>query len=432
MLLKKMVFAEYKVKLFKIFLPIMLSQLISQIQMVIDRIFLGRLEVLYMSAIGNATAPVWTTMSFVFSLSMGASILISQSIGARNEKQAREYAASLLVFHNVLPVVLFFFWVFCAPMVYRLMGVSENVMGPCVTYTRFYAPVFLLIGTGAALNVILQSSGNTKPLVVYGIIRSGMNVILDYVMIFGKFGFPAMGIAGAAIATTVSEFIGAIYIFVRVVKSRHLITKPTLDEVRHAKLSLYLKSVKLGIPTASEDFCWNFGNLMLIRILNTINEFAAAIYSIVFTIEVLAVVVIGSIGNGTVTLSQLILEEEFLHPTLSTLTVDKGSFSPSFNPETKNSSIIFSINDEDPNAFIKLYQNFIYTNIGKDQIMSYNSQTRRQLHFKRSASLPLKIERNSDRLVILNRDGSISWYNPSLASVIVDWYMTTEGQWYEF
>ena len=103
-----------------------------------------------------------------------------------------------------------------------------------------------------------------------------------------------------------------------------------------------------------------------------------------------------------------------------------------FNPETKNSSIIFSINDEDPNAFIKLYQNFIYTNIGKDQIMSYNSQTRRQLHFKRSASLPLKIERNSDRLVILNRDGSISWYNPSLASVIVDWYMTTEGQWYEF
>ena len=74
----------------------MLSQLISQIQMVIDRIFLGRLEVLYMSAIGNATAPVWTTMSFVFSLSMGASILISQSIGARNEKQAREYAASLL------------------------------------------------------------------------------------------------------------------------------------------------------------------------------------------------------------------------------------------------------------------------------------------------------------------------------------------------
>lgn len=103
-----------------------------------------------------------------------------------------------------------------------------------------------------------------------------------------------------------------------------------------------------------------------------------------------------------------------------------------FNPETKNSSIIFSINDEDPNAFIKLYQNFIYTNIGKDQIMSYNSQTRRQLHFKRSASLPLKIERNSDRLVILNRDGSISWYNPALASVIVDWYMTTEGQWYEF
>ena len=60
---------EYKNKLVKIFVPIMLSNLISQVQMFIDRIFLGRMNILYMSAVGNATAPVWTTMSFVYSLS---------------------------------------------------------------------------------------------------------------------------------------------------------------------------------------------------------------------------------------------------------------------------------------------------------------------------------------------------------------------------
>ena len=75
---------EYKNKLVKIFVPIMLSSLISQIQMFIDRIFLGRMNILYMSAVGNATAPVWTTMAFVYSLSMGASILISQSVGEKD------------------------------------------------------------------------------------------------------------------------------------------------------------------------------------------------------------------------------------------------------------------------------------------------------------------------------------------------------------
>ena len=62
--------SEYKNKLVKIFVPIMLSNLIAQIQMFIDRIFLGRMDILYMSAVGNATAPMWTTMSFVFSMAI--------------------------------------------------------------------------------------------------------------------------------------------------------------------------------------------------------------------------------------------------------------------------------------------------------------------------------------------------------------------------
>ena len=93
---------EYKRRLLQIAVPIMLSNLISNIQMLIDRIFLGRLDVLYVSAVGNATAPIWTTMSIVYSLAMGASILISQAVGEGKIEQAKEYAASLaLIFHTV-------------------------------------------------------------------------------------------------------------------------------------------------------------------------------------------------------------------------------------------------------------------------------------------------------------------------------------------
>ena len=93
--------SEYKNKLVKIFVPIMLSNLIAQIQMFIDRIFLGRMNILYMSAVGNATAPVWTTMSFVFSLSMGASILISQSVGEKDIEKLRELINSGLGFEEI-------------------------------------------------------------------------------------------------------------------------------------------------------------------------------------------------------------------------------------------------------------------------------------------------------------------------------------------
>ena len=122
--------SEYKNKLVKIFVPIILSKLIAQVHMFIDRIFLGRMDILYMSAVGNATAPMWTTMSFVFSMAMGASIIISQSVGEKDIEKSKDYAASLIKFHNVIPLLLFLFWTFCSPLVFKLMGVSENFKKP--------------------------------------------------------------------------------------------------------------------------------------------------------------------------------------------------------------------------------------------------------------------------------------------------------------
>ncbi len=281
----------------------MLSNLIGQVQMLIDRIFLGHLDVLYVSAVGNATTPVWTTMSVIFSLTMGASILISQAVGREDMEEVHKLSSSLLVFNNVLPVLLFFFWTFASPLVFKLMGVSQNLMKPCLTYTRIYAPCFLFLGIGAGLNVVMQTSGNTKPLLWFGIVRALLNIFLDYALIFGHFGFPAMGITGAALATTIAEVIGFVCSFIIVIRNKNLFTRPPLKSIFHATLRPYITSVKLGINTALEDFAWNFGNLVIIRVLNSINELAAGIYTIVYGIEVIAVVVIGSIGNATMTLT---------------------------------------------------------------------------------------------------------------------------------
>ena len=295
---------DYKNRLFKLFVPIMLSNLISQIQMLIDRIFLGRMNNLYMSEVGHATAPMWTPMSCIFSLSMGASILISHSVGEKDLDKAKEYAASMIKFHNVVPVLLFLFWMFASPLVFTLMGVSENVMGLCVSYTRIYSPVFLILGLGASYGVVFQTSNYTKPLVWYGLIRSLLNIVLDYLLIFGKFGCPRMEIRGAALGTAIAEYAGAFYLlYVTIAKRDKFFTSPGLKMIVHSRITPYLRSIKLGVPTACEDLLWNVGNLCIIRILNTINEMAAGIYTMVFTIEIIFVVVIGAIGSGTMTLT---------------------------------------------------------------------------------------------------------------------------------
>lgn len=303
MKLEKSRYKEYLRRLLIIAVPIILSNLISELQMLIDRIFLGRVNSLYMSAIGNVNSPLWTTMSFCFSLVVGASIMISQGVGAGNTEKTEEYAAAMLKWNNVIPFLLFFFWTFFAEKVFTIMGVSENVMPMCLEYTRYFAPIFLVVGLEASSTVIMQTSNYTKPLVYYGIVRAGINMLLDWILIFGKFGFPAMGIKGAAIATTIAEYAGCIYALVIFATSKKLPTRPRLISVWKAKFKPFFISAKLGINTAFEDFAWNFGNLMLIKILNSINEMAAGIYSIIFGIEVIVVVIVGAIGNGTMTLT---------------------------------------------------------------------------------------------------------------------------------
>lgn len=296
-------YKHYLNRLLKLAIPIIISNIISQVQMVVDRAFLGQKNPLYMSALGNVNSPIWMTISFCFSLSVGASILISQGIGAGNEENTEKYASAMMKWNNVIPILLFIFWLLCPQYLFRLMGVSENVMPFCLTYTRYYAPIFLVVGLEASSTVIMQTSNYTKPLVFYGAVRAGLNVILDWLLIFGNLGFPEWGIKGAAVATMISEYAGCIYAFYIFVTSKKLITRPSLKAIVSARLRTFVESAKLGLNAALEDFAWNLGNLMLITILNTIDEMAAGIYSMIFSIEVLVVVVVGAIGNGTLTLT---------------------------------------------------------------------------------------------------------------------------------
>ena len=294
---------QYGKRLLILAFPIIMNNIIAQLQMIIDRIFLGHANDLYMSALGNVSSPVWTTMSFCNSLVMGASILISQSVGAKKREDIGEYAGAMLKYNNIIPIFLCFFWMIFPKPVFMILGVSDNVMPLCLGYVRWYAPLFLLTGLGGSLGVILQTSNYTKPLVVYGCVRSGLNIFLDWMLIFGNLGMPALGIKGAAIATVIAEYVGAIYISVIFFTSKKLPTRPSWNDVKKGHFQSYLNAAKLGINIALEDFAWNIGNLILIRILNSINEYAAGIYTIIFGVEVLAVVIIGAIGSGTMTLT---------------------------------------------------------------------------------------------------------------------------------
>jgi len=103
-----------------------------------------------------------------------------------------------------------------------------------------------------------------------------------------------------------------------------------------------------------------------------------------------------------------------------------------YYPNNKHYIAIFQWGDEDTEAFTTFKNGYLYSNIGKTQVRAVNVSTRKSTVLPRFASLPMKLEANSTLMVVLNEDGSISWYNAKTNSLYANWYVTVEGNWIEY
>lgn len=289
--------------LWKIALPIMLNMLVSNLQMVIDRAFLGQIDVTYMAALGNVMAPLWATIAFSISLTTGANVLMSQALGAGRPQRALRLGYSLLKFNSVLPFVFFLVWVFGARGIFTLMGAQGQVLEYAVSYTLWVSPMLLLAGINSAGSALFQVSSYTTPLLVAGVIRAGLNIIFDWLLIFGNLGFPELGLEGAAIATSIAEFGGALYLVGALIHGKGLFHKLSWRGVWTSKPRAYLAIMRKGLPAAGEETLWNAGNLALIMLMNVISMIAAGMHTVVVTVELFPLLVFLALGQSTLVLA---------------------------------------------------------------------------------------------------------------------------------
>ncbi len=292
-----------KSQMFSIAVPVMFNLLFMQIQLIIDRAFLGHVNSDYLSAIGNVNFPLWTSMSVIWALGTGSAILISQSLGAGKRGKAEDYGAASLKYNSFLSILLFLIWFFFSGTIFKLMGVAEPVLGYSSRFIKIYSFSIIGFGLAASVNAIFQGSKMTSPIMYAGFFKSGLNIILDYILIFGNLGFPAMGLEGAAFATLISDCIGTSVLVSWMMLSRKLPVKINIKKTVLSPLGDYLKIIKIGIPSSLEEFLWNFGNLILVRFLNAISILAAGIYTLIFSIELIPALIFVSIGQASTTMA---------------------------------------------------------------------------------------------------------------------------------
>jgi putative MATE family efflux protein len=284
-------------RMFRIALPIAISDVTTQVQMLIDTAFLARYTVRMLggivlsgsdilSAVGNVFFPYLVTLSFLWSITTGTVILASQRLGAGEPENARRYAVTSLKFNSLLSWLVLLFWLLFAKSIFLAMGVREPILGLSLQYLRFISLELIYMGAASSLGAIFQSMGITRPEMVTGILRSLLHILLDYLLIFGHFGFPELGIAGAGIASTLAGLVATLVMAAIFFRMKNLAIRPDLRSVLHAPLKDYGRVLKVGLPVGLEDMLWNLGNLVLAFMLNRISAEAVGVYRLVVQIEI--------------------------------------------------------------------------------------------------------------------------------------------------
>ncbi len=289
-------------KVLRIAAPLILQRLSYQVQTWVDRAMLGHVDSGYFSAIGNVLVPYHAVSAVISAMCCGTTIIIAHSIGANNKEKARGYAECSYIGNSLFPIIAFLFFFFFSGFLFEIMGVQSPILEYAVSYMRIISISLLVMGPVSTSTSIMQGMGITKVIMLTGIISNIINVVLDWLLIFGNLGFPALGIEGAAIATVIGNLVTAPIPVVYVFKSKRITLGLTIKSALKFRWSMYKNVLKIGVPSGFEYFLWNLANFVIMTFLNRIDMISPGIYSLILGIENLPLVLYMGFANASLTL----------------------------------------------------------------------------------------------------------------------------------
>jgi putative MATE family efflux protein len=186
-----------------------------------DSIFLYHYNISQFAAIGIIGSFYLILASIGYGFSRGGQIFIARKYGEKNYQEIGVYFQALLFFEIALSTILYFIINTFSSAILKQLIASPDLIKHCSAYLKYRLPGIFFSYIGVVLIALYTAIADTK-IILYDTILLGIsNIVLNFVLIYGYFGLPEMGIAGSALASTLSEVIAFIVFIAYMVWNRH-------------------------------------------------------------------------------------------------------------------------------------------------------------------------------------------------------------------
>lgn len=249
--------------LLKLAPPVMLAQLIQALYNIIDSLFVGR----YSDSGLTALSIIYPLQLLLIALAVGTGVgintVMAAKLGVGNEKEADEYAGVGTPLAGFMWLLFAVICWFAMPFYAKMSTNSEVIIHDVIVYGRIVCVFSFGLFLESIWTKVLQSCGDMKTPMTAQIIGAITNIVLDPLLIFGMFGFPKMGIAGAAVATVSGQIMAAL-----IVMKKGFRKSPHRQVYPHHIAKIF----QLGIPNILMQSAYTFYILGLNLILATFSD----------------------------------------------------------------------------------------------------------------------------------------------------------------
>lgn len=279
------------------FFPIMLGTLFQQLYNTADAVVVGRfVGTEALAAVGGSTGQIANLIvNFFVGLASGATVIIARYYGAKNKKDLNDTlhtAAALSLVGGILTSVI---GIAATPGMLRLMKTPDNVMADSRTYLSIYFAGILFVFIYNVGSAILRAAGDSKRPLYFLIVCCFINIFLDIVLVV----FFHMGVAGAAIATVVSQAVSAVLVILVLLRSTDMY-RLIPRQIRFHKF-LLISIITIGLPAGIQSVMYNISNVLIQTSLNSLGTATMAAYTAFGKIDAVYWMISGAFSVSIVT-----------------------------------------------------------------------------------------------------------------------------------
>ena len=248
------------------------------------------------AATGLATQIAFFVIIMYLMVASGASIIISQNLGARKTAAAGRVAQGSIMLSIIFSVALSVIMCLAAEHIIGFFRLTDpQVHKYAMEYMLIYCAGSVFVALSLILSTIIRSYGHSRGPMIINVAALVISVTGNYIFIYGAFGAPVLGVKGVALSTVFSHMVACVLLWIMLKKKRDIVLEK--GGMLKVPKGVYRQILAVGVPTAGENMAWTLGQIVIMRFISALGTEAMAAYF--YAITVLRFVFITSISIGS-------------------------------------------------------------------------------------------------------------------------------------